>query len=136
MKIGISQLICANMSMAEFFQASKEAGYETVELSMKATGPLTGDVTPEQIEEIKALSKEYGLPISSMTINHNTGNLLDSGESQARAIEETAFGLEVAVVVCSCVWFIDFGSKTISRHEPNLDNYPVEALPPPLKFSP
>jgi len=96
MKIGISQLICADMSMAEFFQASQEAGYETVELSMKATGPLTGDVTPEQIEEIKGLSKEYGLPVSSLTINHCTGNLLDSGDAQARSVEETAFGLEVA----------------------------------------
>jgi hexulose-6-phosphate isomerase len=96
MQIGISQLICGNMSMREFFAAAKEAGYETVEVSMKASGPLTGDVTPEEVAEIKALSAEFGLPVSSMTINHCTGNLLDSGEAQARSIEETAFGLEVA----------------------------------------
>lgn len=96
MRIGISQLICPNLSMAEFFKASKEAGYESVELSMKATGPLTGAVTPAQIEEIRGLSKQYGLPVESLTINHCTGNLLDSGEAQARSVAETAFGLEVA----------------------------------------
>jgi hexulose-6-phosphate isomerase len=96
MRIGISQLICPNMTMPEFFQAAKEAGYETVELSMKQSGPLTGDVKPGDLAEIRALSAAHGLPISSMTINHCTGNLLDSGDAQARSIEETAFGLEVA----------------------------------------
>ena len=96
MQIGISQLICPDLSMPDFFRAAAEAGYETVELSMRPKGALTGDVTDEQIAEIRELSRQYSLPVTSITIGHCTGNLLDSGEAQARSIEQTAFGLEVA----------------------------------------
>ncbi len=96
MRIGISQLICPDLSLPEFFRQAKEAGYETVELSMRQKGALTGEVSPAQIEEIRGLSREYGLPVESVTFGHCTGNLLDSGEAQARSVAETAYGLEVA----------------------------------------
>ena len=48
------------------------------------------------VQEIRALASQHGLPICSMTINHSTGNLLDSGPERDRAVEDTVFGLETA----------------------------------------
>ncbi len=96
MRIGISQLILPDASMEEFFTRAAEAGYEVVELSMKAQGPLTGETDDARLAEIVSLAENSGLPIASITINHCTGNLLDSGEAQRRGIEETKHGLETA----------------------------------------
>jgi hexulose-6-phosphate isomerase len=63
---------------------------------MKATGPLTGEASDADLAAIVDLSRENGLPITSLTVNHCTGNLLDSGEAQQRSIEETEFGLRAA----------------------------------------
>lgn len=96
MQIGISQLVAANLSMEEFFGTAANAGYEVVELSMKALGPLTGAASDADLTAIVELSREHSLPITSLTVNHCTGNLLDSGEAQQRSIAETEFGLQAA----------------------------------------
>jgi len=96
MQIGISQLIAADLSMEAFFHTAAEAGYEVVELSMKAKGPLTGEATDDDLAAVVNLSRQAGLPITSLTVGHCTGNLLDSGEAQERSIEQTRFGLRAA----------------------------------------
>jgi len=96
MQIGISQIIMSKVSMEEFLQSAAQAGYDVVELSMKAGGPLNGDTTADELAEIAALAAGLDLPISSMTINHCTGNLLASGADQRRSIEETKHGLAAA----------------------------------------
>lgn len=96
MDVGISQLAVGDMPPEEFFPAAKATGYEVIELSMRSTGAITGSISDAEIEAIRELARENGLPIASMTINHCTGNLLDSGQKQKTGIEETIFGLEVA----------------------------------------
>lgn len=93
---GISQLVLANLSMEDFFTAVAAAGYETVELSLRKEGALTGSVTDARLAETNALAGQYKLPVCSLTLGHGSGNLLDSGANQKQGIEETIFGLEVA----------------------------------------
>jgi hexulose-6-phosphate isomerase len=128
MEIGISQLICGNLSMREFFAAAKEAGYDTVELSMKTSGPLTGEVTPEGVAEIRDLAVEFDLPVSSLTINHLTGNLLDSGESQDTGIKEIAFGLQVAAQLGATAALTTLGRFTSTLYYDDAYRNGVESL--------
>ncbi|NQU43657.1 sugar phosphate isomerase/epimerase [bacterium] len=96
MKIGISQLIAGNISTDEFLQAAKSNGYEAVELSLKREGPITPQTPAEELDSIRDRARENGLELVSLTLNHLTGNLLDSGEAQRIGIDETRHGLEMA----------------------------------------
>ena len=97
MKIGISQLIAPpDWTIDEFFRQSAAAGYEVVELSLRPRGPIHPEVRDAELRRIADLSESQELPIVSLTINHLTGNLLDSGDAQRLGIEQTVFGLQVA----------------------------------------
>jgi L-ribulose-5-phosphate 3-epimerase len=99
MQVGLSQLILGDVPYEQFFGQVKAAGYEVVEISMRPEGELTGATTDDEARRIAALAKDADLPIVSMTINHCTGNLLDSGEEQERSIRETVRAFEVAAVM-------------------------------------
>ncbi|MBT3380201.1 MAG: sugar phosphate isomerase/epimerase [Lentisphaerae bacterium] len=96
MRIGISQLVLPKLSMADFLRGSAAAGYDAVELSLRPDSPIGVDASDADIAAVVALAAELGLTIESMTINHCTGNLLDSGEAQERSIAETRDGLKLA----------------------------------------
>jgi len=96
MNVGISQLAVGAMPLDEFFPAASNAGYDVVELSMLPSGPITGATSDADIAAILELSRAASLPVAALTINHCTGNLLDSGQARETSIEETIFGLEVA----------------------------------------
>lgn len=55
----------------ELFRQIKEAGFEGVELNVDAEGhsahSLTLDTTPAELEEIAALSRQYQLPVVSVS---------------------------------------------------------------------
>lgn len=99
MQVGISQLILPNVPMAEFIQQSASAGYEVVELCLRREGDLTPTMEEQELREVAAQIRAAGLEPVSMTHSHITGNVLDSGESQQTAIEETCRGLKVAATM-------------------------------------
>jgi len=99
MRIGISQLVLPKLSMADFLRESAEAGYDAVELSLRQDSPLSVDASEAEIAAVVAQAQELGLAIESLTINHCTGNLLDSGEARERSIAETRDGLKLAAAL-------------------------------------
>jgi hexulose-6-phosphate isomerase len=93
----LSKLIMREATHEEFFEKAHLAGYKAVELCLLKSGnALTLDNAEHTIPIILKLSKEYDLPVISLTLNHCTGNLLFSGEMQERSISETVRGLEIA----------------------------------------
>ncbi len=96
MKIAVSQLIAPELTMADFFRQAKETGYEAVELSMRPHGAFTFDVTDVQLDEFAALSREYALPVLSVTVSAPGGNLLAGGEAGETGVEYARFGLACA----------------------------------------
>lgn len=96
MQVGISQLIASELSLADFFGQSAQAGYEVVELAMRRQGELTVESDAAQLDHIVTQATEHGLTLVSMTHSHCTGNLLDTGEAQQISIQETIQGLRAA----------------------------------------
>jgi L-ribulose-5-phosphate 3-epimerase len=99
MQIGNSQLIAGDLSLADFFQQSSEAGFEVVELCMRRQGELTAESTPDQLGQIVATAAAHHLRLVSMTHSHCTGNLLDAGPPQQTSIAETKAGLRTAAAM-------------------------------------
>ncbi len=100
MQVGISQLVAPpELPVEQFLKMARDNGYEAVELSLRQKGPLTGKTTATELEAIAVLSRRYGLPIVSVTLNHWTGNLLASGPEQDTAVEQTIAGLEMAAAL-------------------------------------
>ena len=110
MQVGISQLIAGDLPLATFFEQSAQAGYEVVELCLRRQGELTPETSPEQLAQIVAAAKAQHLALVSLTHSHCTGNLLDSGEKQQKAIQEgreygtvtqNPYGLGYAAIVAA-----------------------------------
>lgn len=72
----------------ELFRQIKEAGFEGVELNVDAEGhsahSLTLDTTPAELEEIAALSRQYQLPVVSVSSSLYGGKMgsRDAGERE------------------------------------------------------
>lgn len=98
MKAAISQLVLPNLSMPEFFAQVKEAGYESVELSLRPNegSPFNFNVTDADLDGFVQLSKKYNLPVDSITISNSKGNLLLPTLDAIPCIQETVWGLECA----------------------------------------
>lgn len=96
MQVGISQIIARNLSLPDFLQQAAASGYEVVELCLQQEGALTPQSTPTQLAQIVEAAADQNLTLVSMTHNHCTGNLLDSGEAQQTSIDETKAGLQIA----------------------------------------
>jgi L-ribulose-5-phosphate 3-epimerase len=96
MKVGISHLIDGGKKLDTFFKESADAGYEVVELCIRRDGELTPKTSFGALKNIRKSAEDLGLTIDSVTHSHCTGNLLESGESQQRSIEETKIGLQIA----------------------------------------
>lgn len=99
MRIGVSQLVVADVSTEEFFGQASAAGYEVVELALKREGDLTPEATGGDLGRLVDLSKKHGLEIVSVVLGHLTGSLLESGEAQSTGIKETLRGLEIAAAL-------------------------------------
>jgi hexulose-6-phosphate isomerase len=85
--------------MSEFIELSAAAGYEVVELCMRREGDLTPETSKNELQNIIAQVRAAGLEAVSMTHSHCTGNLLESGEIQHTAVDETCRGLEAAATM-------------------------------------
>jgi len=99
MQVGVSQLIMQDVPLTEFLNQSAAAGYEVVELCMKQEGDLTPQKSDDDLKRLAEQVRAAGLEAVSMTHSHVTGNVLDSGESQRTAIEETCVGLRAAATM-------------------------------------
>jgi hexulose-6-phosphate isomerase len=97
MQVGISQLIATDLTNEQFFRAARDNGYDVVELSLLQKGPLTGQTSKAELDAVAALSRSYGIPVASLTLNHWSGNLLASGPEQDTAVEQTIAGMEAAI---------------------------------------
>lgn len=96
MKVGISHLIEGGKPLEIFFKESANAGYEVVELCVRREGELTPKTSSETLKNIRKSASDNNLSIDSVCHSHCTGNLLASGDSQERGIEETKVGLQIA----------------------------------------
>lgn len=96
MKTGVTQIIDAASSTPDFIQQAAEAGYQTVELSLRKQTDLTLQTTDETLQQFKHKLASSGLVLDCLSLNHLTGNLLDSGSNQRTGIDETIAGLQVA----------------------------------------
>lgn len=96
MKPGVTQIIYQKHSTADFLKHSAEAGYQSVELMLRKDGDLTLQTADATLADYKAALASNKLELSSLSLNHLTGNLLDSGEAQRVGIDETIAGLHVA----------------------------------------
>jgi L-ribulose-5-phosphate 3-epimerase len=96
MKTGVTQIIYAKHPTADFIKDAAGAGYQSVELSLRKEGDLTLQTNDAALQQIVSDLAKNKLELSSLSLNHLTGNLLDSGQAQRTGIDETIAGLHVA----------------------------------------
>src|SRR4051812_30658207 len=96
MQVGITQIIMPGTTSVEFARQAAATGYEVVELCLKREGDLTPQASPAQLKELAAQVRAASVEPVSLVHAHVTGNVLESGDSQRTAIDETCRGLEVA----------------------------------------
>ena len=99
MQVGVSQLIAGQLPLVEFFQQAADAGYEVVELCLRQEGELTPKTSKDDLDRIRDLARESGLAIVSVVHGHCAGNLLDKGEAQETAVQDTITGLEISAAL-------------------------------------
>ncbi len=96
MKTGVTQIIDQKHSTCDFLRHAAEAGYQSVELALRKEGDLTLQTTDDALKDTVDGMKSLGLELSSLSLNHLSGNLLDTGDAQRTGIDETIAGLHVA----------------------------------------
>lgn len=96
MKTGLSHFIFPKLSTSAFMNTAAKAGYDSVELSLASEGELTPQTTPAQLKAIVDNARDLKLELSSMGHLRSAGNLLQSGDSQKQAIQDTQTGLHIA----------------------------------------
>ena len=99
MQVGVTHLVDSKMPIARFLEEAAAAGYEVVELAIRREGEITTRTRDPELKRIVAHAEKLGLKIVSLCHLHLTGNLLQSGDVQAKGIEETEAGLRVAATM-------------------------------------
>lgn len=98
MRIALSQIIAPRHTLADFFREARECGYDGVELSLKpqGEGPLHFDLSPAELDAIRAQAAAAGLSIDSLAISAAGGNMLAGGSDAADSVRLACRGLEIA----------------------------------------
>lgn len=96
MKVGITQMVLPQLSVAEFAAQAAAANYEVVELTIKRDSEIAPDLPDSQLAQIAADVRGAGVEPVSLVHSHCTGNLLASGDEQRTSIEQTCRGLQIA----------------------------------------
>ncbi len=98
MKIGVTQIILGNMSLADTLGLCQEAGYEAVELTFGEGRELDIDMSDTELHGIADTCRAAGIEISSITAGYAArGNLLsiDSSERE-KGKRSLARGIAIA----------------------------------------
>ena len=95
MQIGITQIIDTGPT-PEFLSKAAAAGYEVVELAMRADGDLTPRTDAAGLKAIVKAADDAGIKLVSMAHMQCTGNMLGTDEQRRTSIDETIAGLEAA----------------------------------------
>ena len=103
----------AGMSIEDCMKLAAKTGYDSIELSLDATGPLSLESSDEEIVYFKNLAKELGIEISSLATGLYWGTPLTSDDPAIRqkAKDTVRFQLKAAkllgcdaiLVVAGCV---------------------------------
>ena len=103
----------AGMSIEECIRLAARVGYDSIELSLDATGPLSLESSDEQIASFKTLADEAGIEISSLASGMYWDTPLTSDDPAVRqeAMRRVRFQLKAAkllgcdaiLVVAGCV---------------------------------
>jgi L-ribulose-5-phosphate 3-epimerase len=96
MQVGITQCAMWKSTLDEFLPAVSKAGYEVVELMVRAEGDLTPRTSDAQLKAIAKRSSDLGMRVFSLGLMHLTQAPIDGGSAQKTAVEEIAAGLRVA----------------------------------------
>jgi hexulose-6-phosphate isomerase len=95
-KPGVTQIVVADKTTPQFIDSAADAGYECVELAIRADGDLTLATPHDQLQAYADHAKSRNIELVSMAMLHCTGNLLDGGDEQARSLDETLAALHMA----------------------------------------
>jgi hexulose-6-phosphate isomerase len=96
MQVGVSQLVVPGVPVLDFAQQAATAGYEVVELAMRAESDVSLQTPIDELRQKAEQIRALGLEPVSLTHTQCTGNLLDSGQARQTSIDETILGLQAA----------------------------------------
>lgn len=99
MQVGITQCAMWNSTLAEFLPAVGKAGYEVVELIVRAQGELTPALDEAGVRAIQEQARQAGVAIHSLAMLHLSEAPIDSGAKRAKAVEEIRAGLRLAAAM-------------------------------------
>ena len=86
MKIGITQIILAEMSLGDTLSLCQEAGYEAVELVFREGKDLDPGMGQDELKAVRAKCDEAGVSIGSVIAHYSDrGNLLSRDAAQREA---------------------------------------------------
>lgn len=88
MKKGISAWAFVDKDLKVVFPKAKQYGFEGVELALDFSGPVRPDSTNEELDEIKALAKEYGVELYSVASGCYWGMSMTADDPEQRAQTE------------------------------------------------
>jgi hexulose-6-phosphate isomerase len=101
MKIGITQIILGNMSLADTLTLCQEAGYDAVELSFGEGRDTDISMSQSEIRTVGECCVSAGIEVSSIVANYrDRGNLLSlNAEDRERGVKTVVRSLEIAGVL-------------------------------------
>ena len=101
MKIGITQIILGNMSLADTLTLCQEAGYNAVELCFEEGRDTDISMSQSELKTVGESCVAAGIEISSIVANHrDRGNLLSlNAEDREKGVKSVVRSLEIAGVL-------------------------------------
>ena len=101
MKIGVTQIILGNMSLADTLSLCQDAGYDAVELTFNESKDTDINMSDAELRGIAETCKAAGVDIGSITAGYaDRGNLLSlDATEREKGARSLARGIEVAGVL-------------------------------------
>ena len=98
MKIGVTQIILGNMSLADTLSLCQDAGYDAVELTFNESKDTDINMSDAELRGIAETCKAAGVDIGSITAGYaDRGNLLSlDATEREKGARSLARGIEVA----------------------------------------
>ena len=98
MKIGVTQIILGNMSLADTLSLCQDAGYDAVELTFNESKDTDINMSDAELRGIAETCKAAGVDIGSITAGYaDRGNLLSlDATEREKGTRSLARGIEVA----------------------------------------
>lgn len=109
MQVGITQCAMFGSTLDQFLPGLGKAGYEVVELMLKAEGELTTATPQAELDAIRRKAESQGVRIFSLALLHLTQQPIDRGDARKQSVQQIVAGLRTAKAIGATSTLITLG---------------------------